>query len=168
MGIIGLLAAFWAGGTTFSHDVAPILYRQCVSCHRPGGVAPFSLIAYQDAAKRAKLIAAVTSKRAMPPWLPSEPHFRNERRLTIVRRAGGHENDLVELQLIEGGACHRQMRVVNRVERATEDADSRRQLRTSPWPSTTNFCVVRPSSPTGPRACSLLVEMPISAPRPNS
>ncbi len=79
------LAAFWAagsGGPTFSHDVAPILYRQCAACHRPGGVAPFSLLAYQDASKRAQLIATVTGKRIMPPWLPSTPHFRDERRLS--------------------------------------------------------------------------------------
>jgi hypothetical protein len=84
VGIIGLLAAFWAAGpgVTFSHDVAPILYRQCISCHRPGGVAPFSLTAYQDAAKRAQLIASVTRKHAMPPWLPVEPRFQHERKLS--------------------------------------------------------------------------------------
>ncbi|HEV2444561.1 MAG TPA: hypothetical protein VGS58_01510 [Candidatus Sulfopaludibacter sp.] len=84
MGIFRILAAFWAAapGVTFSHDVAPILYRQCVSCHRPGGVAPFSLILYQDAAKRAGLISAVTAKRFMPPWLPTEPRFQHERRLS--------------------------------------------------------------------------------------
>ncbi len=49
-----------------------------------------------------------------------------------------------------------------------QDAPRTGQLRTSPWPSTTNFWVVRPSRPTGPRACSLSVEMPISAPRPYS
>src|SRR5580698_10582788 len=78
------LVAFWASvtGVTFSHDVAPILYRNCASCHRSGGVAPFSLIGYEDAAKRAALIATVTSKRYMPRWLPSEPHFQHERRLT--------------------------------------------------------------------------------------
>ncbi|SPE38075.1 exported hypothetical protein [Candidatus Sulfopaludibacter sp. SbA6] len=56
-----------AAGPTFSHDVAPILYRECASCHRPSGVGPFSLIAWQDAAKRAKSIAAVTARRYMPP-----------------------------------------------------------------------------------------------------
>jgi hypothetical protein len=78
------LAAFWISGSgvTFSHDVAPILYRQCAACHRPGGVAPFSLLTYQDAAKRAPLIATVTGKRIMPPWLPAAPHFRDERRLS--------------------------------------------------------------------------------------
>ncbi len=80
---VGLLAAFWAAGTpTFSRDVAPILYRQCVSCHRPAGVAPFSLITYSDAARHARLIATVTASRYMPPWLPSEPQFQHERRLS--------------------------------------------------------------------------------------
>jgi hypothetical protein len=70
---------------TFSHDVAPILYRNCIACHRPGGVAPFSLISYNDAAKRAPLIATVTEKRFMPPWLPSEPRFQHERKLTAAQ-----------------------------------------------------------------------------------
>jgi hypothetical protein len=82
--LAALLGAFWAAATpaTFSHDVAPILYRECAACHRPGGVAPFSLLTYQDAAKRAKLIAAVTGSRYMPPWLPAEPRFHDERKLT--------------------------------------------------------------------------------------
>ena len=55
---------------TFNKDVAPILFRHCASCHRPGQVAPFSLLSYRDAAKRASLIAAVTARRYMPPWKP--------------------------------------------------------------------------------------------------
>jgi hypothetical protein len=84
MGLVGWLAAFWAAGSvpTFSHDVAPLLYRECAACHRPAGVAPFSLLAYQDAAKRAQLIATVTAKRYMPPWLPDAPRFAHERRLS--------------------------------------------------------------------------------------
>jgi hypothetical protein len=97
MGLAGLLAAFWAAGAapTFSHDVAPILYRECAACHRPAGVGPFSLLTYQDAAKRAQLIAAVTAKRYMPPWLPDAPRFGHERRLsdaeiqTLARWAAG-------------------------------------------------------------------------------
>ena len=50
-------------------------------------MAPFSLLSYQDASKRAQLIATVTGKRSMPPWLPSTPHFREERRLTDVEIA---------------------------------------------------------------------------------
>jgi hypothetical protein len=85
---MALLAAFWASpGPTFSHDVAPILYKQCVSCHRPGGVGPFSLVTYQEAAKRAGLIATVTTKRYMPPWLPWEPRFHDERKLSSAEIA---------------------------------------------------------------------------------
>jgi mono/diheme cytochrome c family protein len=68
---------------TFTRDVAPILYQHCAVCHHPGEVAPFPLLAYQDAAKRAKLIATVTASRYMPPWQP-EPgygHFQGERHL---------------------------------------------------------------------------------------
>jgi hypothetical protein len=84
MGLVGLLAAFWAAGSapTFSHDVAPILYRECAACHRPAGVAPFSLLTYAEAAKRAQLIATVTAKHYMPPWLPDTPHFAHERKLS--------------------------------------------------------------------------------------
>jgi hypothetical protein len=84
MGLLGLLAAFWFAppAPTFSHDVAPILYRRCVTCHHAGGVAPFPLASYADAAKRASLIAQVTSKHYMPPWLPTEPEFQHELKLT--------------------------------------------------------------------------------------
>ena len=55
---------------TFNKDVAPILFAHCASCHRPGEVAPFALLTYADAAKRASKIAEVTRGRHMPPWLP--------------------------------------------------------------------------------------------------
>ena len=90
MHLVGWLAALWAagsGGVTFSHDVAPILYRRCAPCHHSGGVAPFSLLTYQDAAKRAQSIATVTRQRVMPPWLPAAPHFRDERRLSNAEMA---------------------------------------------------------------------------------
>ncbi len=72
-----------AGAVTFSRDVAPILYRHCVSCHRPQEVAPFPLLSYEDARKRAKQIAEITAQRRMPPWLPEPGYgdFADERRL---------------------------------------------------------------------------------------
>ncbi len=68
---------------TFNKDIAPIIYKNCSSCHRPGEVAPFSLLTYSDAAKRATLIATVTAKRYMPPWKPEPGYgdFEDERRL---------------------------------------------------------------------------------------
>jgi hypothetical protein len=84
MGLLGLLAAFWFAPPvpTFSHDVAPLLYRRCVSCHHAGGVAPFALVTFADTAKRASLIAQVTAKHYMPPWLPAEPAFQHELKLS--------------------------------------------------------------------------------------
>ncbi len=73
-----------AGVPTFNRDIAPILYKNCSNCHRPGEVAPFALLTYQDAAKRAKQIAAITQARVMPPWkaTPGYGDFLDERRLT--------------------------------------------------------------------------------------
>lgn len=69
---------------SFSEDVAPILYKNCVVCHRPGGGGPFPLIAYEDAAKRGRLIAELTAKRIMPPWHATSDFgsFVGERRLS--------------------------------------------------------------------------------------
>ena len=69
---------------TFNRDIAPILYRYCAPCHRPGEAAPFSLLTYQDTKKFADQIAFITEKRIMPPWLPSpgEPKLSGELRLT--------------------------------------------------------------------------------------
>jgi hypothetical protein len=82
--IAGWAAVLWAKGpgVTFSHDIAPLLYRHCASCHHAGAVAPFPLVTYADASRRAALIAIVTAKRYMPPWLPTAPHFAGDRRLT--------------------------------------------------------------------------------------
>ena len=53
---------------TFSEHIAPILFQNCTGCHRPGEAAPFALMNYQDAKKHARVIAAVTQSRFMPPW----------------------------------------------------------------------------------------------------
>ena len=56
---------------TFNRDVAPIVFQNCVPCHRPGEAGPFSLLTYADVHKRAPQIARVTSMRYMPPWPPA-------------------------------------------------------------------------------------------------
>jgi len=55
---------------TFNKDVAPILFAHCASCHHANDIGPFPLLTYQDAKKRAKLLARVTDSRLMPPWMP--------------------------------------------------------------------------------------------------
>jgi tetratricopeptide (TPR) repeat protein/mono/diheme cytochrome c family protein len=69
---------------TFNRDVAPILYRSCARCHRPGEAGPFSLLTYADAKSHARQIAALTKSRFMPPWLPAEGalKFTDELRLS--------------------------------------------------------------------------------------
>ena len=66
------------------NDVAPIIYEHCAPCHRPGQLAPFSLLTYADVQPNAERIAALTARRVMPPW-PPEPgygEFSNERLLS--------------------------------------------------------------------------------------
>jgi len=53
---------------TFTKDVAPILMRSCVQCHRPGQVAPMSLLTYEDARPWARSIKTRVARREMPPW----------------------------------------------------------------------------------------------------
>jgi AhpC/TSA family len=69
---------------TYNRDIAPILFAHCAECHHPGEVAPFSLLSYQDAAKRAQGLARVTGRRLMPPWKADVHYgkFLDERRLT--------------------------------------------------------------------------------------
>ena len=73
-----------ASEVTYTRDIAPILQANCVKCHREGEVAPFPLVSFGDASKRARQIARVVNSRFMPPWKP-EPdfgHFQDERRLS--------------------------------------------------------------------------------------
>ena len=69
---------------TFTKDVAPIVFKNCVTCHRQGELAPFSLITYDDVRQHARQIAEVTKSRTMPPWKPErgDAAFAGERRLT--------------------------------------------------------------------------------------
>ncbi|MEM9158726.1 MAG: cytochrome c [Verrucomicrobiota bacterium] len=53
---------------TFSEHVAPIVFENCSSCHRPKEAAPFSLLNYRDVQKRSELILTVIEERYMPPW----------------------------------------------------------------------------------------------------
>jgi Tol biopolymer transport system component len=74
---------------TFAETIAPIVYANCVTCHRPGEAAPFALISYEDVAKRGKLIAEVTGARYMPPWhaVHGYGEFVGERRLSDAQIA---------------------------------------------------------------------------------
>jgi hypothetical protein len=55
-------------GVAFYGDIEPILQDHCQTCHNPLGIAPFSLVTYEDAKNWAALIKRATSTKKMPPW----------------------------------------------------------------------------------------------------
>src|SRR6266851_4508294 len=92
---------------TFTKDVAPIFYQRCASCHRPGEIAPMSLLSYKDARPWAKAIREKVVEKQMPPWHADPRHgeWLNDRRLsqeaidTIVKwvDGGAREGDPKDL-----------------------------------------------------------------------
>jgi len=85
-----ILVACLTGGAalaatpTFNKDVLPILQANCQQCHRPGEIAPMSLLTYNEARPWAKAIKAAVVSQKMPPWFadPNVGHFANDRRLS--------------------------------------------------------------------------------------
>ena len=128
---------------TFNKDIAPIVFRQCASCHRPGEVAPFPLLSYRDVSKRAGQIREVVEKRIMPPWKAETDfgHFADERRLgdeqvaTIARwaRQGAPEGDPADLPAAPAFAAGWQLgepdRVVTMAEPYALAAEGRDEYR---------------------------------------
>src|SRR5262245_28246865 len=86
---------------TFTKDVAPILNKSCVVCHRPGSIAPMSLTTYEDARPWARSIKTKISQREMPPWFiernvgiqkfKDDPSLSDEQIATIVKWIDGGE-----------------------------------------------------------------------------
>ncbi len=95
-GIVAAVAVLGGGGEaghaqgalpaaiTFNEHVAPIVFANCTSCHRPGEAAPFPLTTFSETRPMARRIAAVTEARIMPPWkaTPTDYAFGNARGLT--------------------------------------------------------------------------------------
>ena len=78
------LSGINAQSPTYSEDVAEIIYNNCTSCHKTGGIAPFTLESYSDAFTYRSLIAGSVSAGVMPPWPPDVNYtsFHGERTLT--------------------------------------------------------------------------------------
>jgi hypothetical protein len=73
---------------TFYRDVAPILYKRCVSCHHSGTAAPFALLTYSDVLAQAEMMAEVVRDERMPPWFANSRHgtFQNDPSLSRLER----------------------------------------------------------------------------------
>jgi len=92
---------------TFNRDVAPILYANCVTCHRPGESAPMALGTFEEARPFARAIKDKVVSRQMPPWSADRTvgHFTNDPSLsqqqidTITRwvDSGAAEGDAADL-----------------------------------------------------------------------
>lgn len=96
-GIIG--ACSQESSYTYTKDIAPILLKNCTPCHQPEGVAPFSLINYNQVNRKKNTILEVTQSGLMPPW-PADrnySHFLGEKYLS-------ERDKLVIKQWIKGGA----------------------------------------------------------------
>jgi hypothetical protein len=79
---IAAIAGTSTEAPTFNKDVLPILQKNCQGCHRPGEVAPMSLISYKDARPWAKAIKVAVVTQKMPPWFADYGHFANDRTLS--------------------------------------------------------------------------------------
>jgi hypothetical protein len=100
-------AAAQGTAPTYTKDVASILYKNCTSCHRPGEIAPMSLLTFKDTRPWIKSIGTQVAKGAMPPWHadPAYGEFLNDRRLSAAEKdtllrwvnAGGPEGDPKDL-----------------------------------------------------------------------
>src|SRR5258708_34631853 len=93
--VFPVTTAHAAPAVMFYKQIAPIIFKNCAPCHRPGESGPFSLLTYDDVKRRATQIAAVTKRRYMPPWLaePGYGDFVEERRRSDA-----------QIQLIQGWA----------------------------------------------------------------
>ncbi len=85
-----LTPAFAADSTpTYTKDVAPIVYKNCASCHRPNDIGPMSLLTYEQTRPWAASIREKVSSGQMPPWHSTDAHgtFSNDRRLSDADKA---------------------------------------------------------------------------------
>jgi len=75
---------------TYASDIAPIFAEKCAECHRPGSIAPMSLLTYDEVRRYASRIRFRVENRIMPPW-GLNPHagiqdYANNRDLTDAQR----------------------------------------------------------------------------------
>ena len=151
LAIVASVAPIGADNTppTFYKDVLPILQNNCQTCHRPGEVAPMSLLTYERrAALGASAIKTATSAKQMPPWFadPDYGHFANERKLSTRdiatlaawADAGAPAGDAKDAP----APLHVRERLEHQARRDRRDAEAVRDSG-APAPSTTSTSLVK-------------------------
>ncbi|HSU69720.1 MAG TPA: hypothetical protein VLJ39_22740, partial [Tepidisphaeraceae bacterium] len=87
--LVSFMRPAHAQTVTWSEHIAPIIYNNCTTCHRPGQVSALPLMSYDDVRRRGSLVGQTVQTRYMPPWKP-EPGwvaYKDERRLTAPQIA---------------------------------------------------------------------------------
>lgn len=98
--IAGLSTISTAQTIVWSKDVAPILFNKCASCHRTGGIAPFSLLDYTNSFAKSGPIKTAVKSKFMPPWPPDHKFSR----LAHERLLSQMEIDVISRWVDEGAA----------------------------------------------------------------
>ncbi|MBL9125541.1 MAG: redoxin domain-containing protein [Planctomycetaceae bacterium] len=122
------------GDVTYSNQIARIMQNRCVECHRPGEVAPFTLMSYEEVQGWAETIREVVNEGRMPPWSasPQYGHWANDARMSDEEKQlidrwiengcpQGDEKDLPEpRQYVEGWRIQQPDQIIYMADEAYE------------------------------------------------
>lgn len=86
---LALLSYATLHAQTWADDVASIVFDKCAKCHHTGGVAPFSLMTYQEVSSMSAMIETAVTGDVMPPWPPDNNYqqYAHDRSLTATEKS---------------------------------------------------------------------------------
>lgn len=118
--VIAGIAFSHAQSVTYNSDISCILYEHCTTCHHDGGIAPFSLMDYDDASAAAFGMLGAVNSGTMPPWPPNSEYnsLAHERLLSDDEIAA--INDWVNNGYPEGLGTQPQAPVYSGIEQMTD------------------------------------------------
>lgn len=99
---VGHASSVWSQSVTFSEHIAPIIYKHCTTCHRPGEVGPFPLTNYAEVSAFASTIQYVTQIGYMPPWKPDPTYQRYQKENFLTDQQKQLISDWVNQGSVEG------------------------------------------------------------------
>ena len=126
---------------TYTDQIAPLLERRCVECHRAGQIGPFSLTEFTDVAGWSEMIGEVVAEGRMPPW-HADPRFGN---FAGDRHLSDDEKDLVKTWVAAGRAARAARRSYAEAMSLSGAMPSRRSRNLSRRPLASGNCRARPT-----------------------